>query len=206
MHLRTSIALLLLAMAISAVRPFEYLTWLLEIFPIIVAIPFMVWFGSKGKISPFLLTCIAIHGIVLAIGGHYTYANVPMGNWLVDIGLFQRNNYDKIGHFMQGFVPAVVLNEILIRTGMANQHARLAKAIIVLSCGGISAIYEIIEWQAAVALGSGADEFLGTQGYVWDTQSDMLVAIVGALCMVFIFAKLHERSIRSGFIDEHVPE
>jgi putative membrane protein len=195
MNLKTSVALLLFAMAVSAIKPFEYLTWFLEVFPIIIAIPFMIWFGGKGKISPLLFLFITIHGIVLAIGGHYTYANVPMGNWLVDIGLFQRNNYDKLGHFMQGFVPAMVLNEILIRTGMTAGHARLSKTIIVLSCAGISAVYEIIEWLAAVALGSGADEFLGTQGYVWDTQSDMLMAIIGALCMVFTYGRIHERSI-----------
>jgi putative membrane protein len=195
MHLKTSITLLLLAMAVSAIKPFDYLTWFMEVAPIMIAIPFMVWFGGNGKISPLLMLFITLHGIILAIGGHYTYANVPLGNWLVDIGLFQRNNYDKLGHFMQGFVPALVLHEIMIRTGMANQHARLTKAIIVLSCGGISAIYEIIEWQAAVVLGSGADEFLGTQGYVWDTQSDMLMAIIGALFMVFTCGKVQEKSI-----------
>lgn len=172
---------MVLSIIISGIHPADYLTWLMEIAPIGIGLPFVYYYGKKNKISTALLICIAIHSIVLAIGGHYTYANVPLGNWFVQIGVFSRNNYDKIGHFMQGLTPTLLLIEIFNRKRMGLNYPHFIKIIAIFVCAGFSAIYEIIEWFAAILLGSGADEFLGTQGYAWDTQSDMLFAILGGI-------------------------
>lgn len=195
MHHSLCIIVLCFSMGISAINAYDHLTWALEILPIVIAIPFIYRYGKDQKISSLLLFFIALHGIVLAIGGHYTYARVPLGDWLVHWGLFNRNNYDKVGHFMQGFVPAMILHEIFIRGNICLNSRGIMVTVIILSCGGISALYEIIEWHAAVILGTGAEEFLGTQGYVWDTQSDMLMALIGAMTMTTLFLHVHRTSI-----------
>ena len=135
-----------------------------------------------------------MHCIVLMVGAKYTYAEVPLFDWISEMFGWERNNYDKVGHFMQGFVPALLAREILIRKKVVN-YSGWQNFIIISTCLAFSAFYELIEWWAALLIGEDADAFLGTQGYVWDTQSDMWLALIGAICCVFLLRKLHDRQI-----------
>jgi putative membrane protein len=190
-----TLAIMVLSVLVSGMYPYDTLTWILEVAPIVFGLPLVVYFGRQGNLSRILLIGIAVHAIVLAIGGHYTYAKVPLGDWCVQWGWAERNNYDKVGHFFQGFIPAMILGEMFLRKNIMLNLPVIRPLVIVLACGGISAIYEIIEWQTAVILGAGADDFLGTQGYVWDTQSDMLFACIGALVAVTCIFPLQRRMI-----------
>ena len=151
----------------------------------------------RFRFTNFVYGLIAVHAMILMIGGHYTYAEVPLFNWLRDMGIFTRNNYDKIGHFMQGFVPALVAREIILRNGVVKRGGWLFFIVISIALA-ISALYELFEWGVSVATGSAGDAFLGTQGYVWDTQSDMLFALVGALVALWLFSRLHDRALEKG--------
>jgi putative membrane protein len=142
-----------------------------------------------------LCVLIAIHGLILMLGGAYTYAKVPLGFWMQDWFGFTRNNYDKIGHFAQGFIPAMVAREVLIRQ-FGLSHQKLVAFLCISICLAFSALYEIIEWWSAVAMGSGADAFLGTQGYAWDTQSDMLLALIGASTAMLLLTRWHDRQMQ----------
>jgi putative membrane protein len=177
----------------SAIAPKDYFTWLLEVFPALFAL-FLIGFSYKRfPLTPLLYILILAHSIVLMIGGHYTYAEVPFFD-----GLFgaERNNYDKVGHFFQGFVPAIVAREILIRNKVVKSEAWLNLFVISI-CLAFSAFYELIEWWVAIASGQGAEAFLGTQGYIWDTQSDMLYALVGASMALLFLRKFHDRSLNT---------
>lgn len=185
-----SIALL----ALSGAKPYDRTTWLLEVLPIIIAMPIMFATYRRFPLTNLLYVCIFIHAIVLMVGGAYTYARVPLGFEIADLLGLHRNPYDKIGHFFQGLVPALVAREILIRKELVRGKKILA-FIAVCIVLAISATYELIEWAAAVALGQGADEFLGTQGDQWDTQSDMFLALIGAISALLIFSKTHDRQI-----------
>lgn len=185
-----SIALL----ALSGAKPYDRTTWLLEVLPIIIAMPIMFATYRRFPLTNLLYVCIFIHAIVLMVGGAYTYARVPLGFEIADLLGLHRNPYDKIGHFFQGLVPALVAREILIRKELVRGKKILA-FIVVCIVLAISATYELIEWAAAVALGQGADEFLGTQGDQWDTQSDMFLALIGAISALLIFSKTHDRQI-----------
>ncbi len=178
----------------SGIKPHDYFTWVLEVAPAVIGAVIM-WFTRKRfPLSNFMLTCIAIHAIILMIGGHYTYAEVPIGNWLRDIGVFGRNNYDKVGHFVQGFFPLIYAREILLRNKVVMHRGWLGfLGIAVVGLG--TAIYEIIEWLVAAALGERATDFLGTQGYIYDTQSDMFLALVGGLLAWLLLARAHDRSM-----------
>ena len=200
----------------SGIRPHDYMTWIMEVAPAVLGAVVM-WFTRKRfPLSNFMIGCIAIHAIILMVGGHYTYAQVPIGDWLRDIGIFGRNNYDKLGHFAQGFFPVVYAREILLRnrilnTGTPNtvtvgagilentstsRGMRVWLGFICISIVGlITALYEIIEWLSAVALGDRATDFLGTQGYVYDTQSDMFLALIGGLVALLLITRLHDRSM-----------
>ena len=186
--------LVLLALLASAIRPFDRATWWMEVFPVLVVFP-LLWLTRRSFTwTSLLYVLIAAHALVLILGGAYSYARVPLGFWLQDAFTLSRNPYDKIGHFMQGFVPALAARELMLRRGWVSGRG-VAGFFSVCVAMTVSAVYELIEWLAAVLLGQGADEFLGTQGYVWDTQSDMGFALLGALVAVLVFRRWHDRQI-----------
>ncbi|MBV2194568.1 MAG: DUF2238 domain-containing protein [Azonexus sp.] len=188
------LAIVVVALIASGIAPTDRLTWLMEVAPVLIALPLMIATRRSYPLTLLLTVLIAIHALVLIGGGAYTYAHVPFGFWLQDILGTLRNPYDKIGHFMQGFVPAMVAREILLR-GDFVRGRRMTAFLCICVAMAISACYELIEWAAAVALGQGADEFLGTQGDVWDTQSDMFMALIGASTALLLLARWHDRQL-----------
>jgi putative membrane protein len=189
-----SIALVALLL-LSGAQPYDRTTWALEVFPVIIALPVLWATYRRFPLTTLLYIWIFLHALVLMTGGAYTYARVPLGFYLADLLNLSRNPYDKIGHFFQGFVPALVAREILIRGEFVRGRKMLAFIVICVVLA-ISATYELIEWAAAVALGQGANEFLGTQGDPWDTQSDMLFALIGGVTALLVFSRIHDRQIR----------
>ena len=179
------------ALVWSGVNPKDQLTWLLEVFPALIGGLLMAFTYRSFRLTPLLYGFILAHSIVLMIGGHYTYAEVPLFDHLWGA---TRNNYDKVGHFFQGFVPALLAREILIRKRVVNGNG-WRNLFVVSICLAVSAFYELIEWWVALAAGQGADAFLGTQGYIWDTQSDMAFALVGAVCSLLSLSRLHDRQL-----------
>ncbi|MDO8385733.1 MAG: DUF2238 domain-containing protein [Polaromonas sp.] len=184
----------LAALVASGITPYERGTWVLEVLPVLLALPVLALTRKRFPLSTLLYILIALHMLVLVLGGAYTYARVPLGFWLQDLMGLGRNPYDKIGHFMQGLVPAMVAREILLR-GAYLSSRRMAGFLSVCVAMAISAVYELIEWWAALALGQGADEFLGTQGDIWDTQSDMFLALIGATVAVMLLARWQDRQM-----------
>ncbi len=178
----------------SLINPHDYFTWFLEAAPAILFFLILSLTYKKFKFSLFVYSFILVHCFVLLIGAKYTYAEVPLFNYFKDAFGLERNNYDKVGHFMQGFVPAFIARELLVRLKVVNGKNWL-KYIVVSICLAISAFYEFVEWWVSVATGESADSFLGTQGYVWDTQSDMLYATIGAIIAVTVFSRLHDMSM-----------
>ncbi|MBK9606319.1 MAG: DUF2238 domain-containing protein [Betaproteobacteria bacterium] len=181
-------------LAVSGVRPYDRLTWLMEVAPVLIALPVLWTTWRRFPLTTLLYACIFVHAVVLIVGGAYTYARVPFGFWLQELLGLDRNPYDRIGHLFQGLVPALVTREILLRGGYVQGKKMLAFLVgcVVLA---VSAMYELIEWAAALAIGQGADEFLGTQGDQWDTQSDMFCALVGAVVALLLFSRLHDRQL-----------
>ena len=195
--LLTAIAILwLIGIAASGWSPFDRTTWWLEVFPCFVGFAVMWSTRRKFPLTNLLYALILLHGLVLLVGGAYSYARVPLGFWMQDWFGFERNNYDKIGHFAQGFVPAIIARELLIRKWKVGQR-RLVAFLAVSICLAFSAFYELVEWWAALGLGQGADEFLGTQGDPWDTQSDMFFALLGAIAALSVLPGWHDRQMRS---------
>lgn len=178
----------------SGVHPHHRWTWLAEVFPVIIVIPLLIVTYKKFPLTALAYCLIAIHCCVLIIGGHYTYALTPIGDWLRDVLNLQRNPYDRIGHFAQGFIPAIIIRELLLRTSPLKPGKWLF-AIAVFCCMGISAAYELIEWVGALVSGSGADQFLATQGDVWDTQKDMALAGIGAIISLTLLSRVHDRQL-----------
>jgi len=178
----------------SAINPHDYFTWILEVFPAIIG--FVILLLSFRRFSfTYLTYCfILIHCWILFIGGHYTYAQVPLFNWVREVFHQTRNNYDKLGHFAQGFIPAMIVREVYIRKNIIQKKSWMPFLTVVV-CMAISMCYEFLEWFVSVASGSSGDSFLGTQGDVWDTQSDMLFATIGAICMVIFMSKIQDRQI-----------
>ena len=187
-------AALIALLAYSGVAPYDRTTWALEVFPVVLALPVLWATYRRFPLTGLLYGFIFIHAVALIVGGAYTYARVPLGFALADLFSLGRNPYDKIGHFMQGFVPALVAREILLRGGYVRGRRMLAFIVCCIALA-ISASYELVEWAAAIALGQGADEFLGTQGDPWDTQSDMLLALIGAVAAQLLFSRVHDRQI-----------
>ena len=180
----------------SIINPKEEFTCFLEIIPAIIGILILTLTFNKFRFSNFTYTLILIHCIILFIGGHYTYAEVPFFDYIKEVFHQSRNNYDKVGHFAQGFVPAMIIRELFIRKKViANQS--FFNFIIICICLAISAAYEWIEWFVSIATGEGGDAFLGTQGYVWDTQSDMLFATIGATVALLLFSKTQDNQLRN---------
>lgn len=187
-------ALLLALLALSGYAPYDRATWAMEVAPVVIALPILWATRERFPLTTLLYFWIFVHALVLMLGGAYTYARVPLGFQLQDLFALSRNPYDKIGHFFQGFVPALVAREVLIRLGHVNGKRMLA-FIVVCIVLAVSATYEFIEWGAALALGQGADEFLGTQGDPWDTQSDMFMALTGGIAALLLLSRAHDRQI-----------
>ena len=179
----------------SAWKPHDYPTWWLEVIPALAALVILALTRSRFPLTPLLYWLILVHAVILMVGGHYTYAEVPLGDWFRDWSGGERNNYDKLGHLAQGFVPAVLARELLLRFKVVNGRAWLA-LIVVSICLAFSAFYELIEWWVALLSAEAADSFLGTQGYVWDTQSDMFLALVGACLALLFLSSVHDRQLR----------
>lgn len=192
------LAVLLAAWGIGLVwsgwAPYDRATWWMEVAPAFIAAA-MLW-ATRQRFTPttLMLGLVLVHGLILMVGGKYTYARVPLGFWMQDWFGLTRNDYDRIGHFAQGFVPAIVARELLLRVFHLSSR-RLVAFLAVCICLAVSAAYELIEWGAALAMGQGADEFLGTQGDPWDTQEDMFTALVGAIVAVFTLPRVHDRQI-----------
>lgn len=192
---RLYLALFFLGLFLSAIHPKEYFTWFLEVIPAVLGLLLLAVTYKRFTFTHFTYGFILLHCYILFIGGHYTYAEVPLFDWIKEVMHQSRNNYDKVGHFMQGFVPAMIVRELFIRKKVvANQG--YFNFIIVAICLAISAAYEWLEWGVSVFTGDGGDAFLGTQGDVWDTQSDMLFATIGAVCMVLLFSKWQDKAIK----------
>jgi len=192
---QSALALLVLCALIgSAIAPYDRLTWLMEVAPVIVALPLLVITRQRYPLTHLLYLLIALHALVLIAGGAWSYARVPLGFWLQEWFSLSRNPYDKIGHFMQGFVPALLAREVLLRGAHVTGRRMLAFLSICVALA-FSAFYELIEWWAALGLGQGADEFLGTQGDPWDTQSDMAMALIGASLSMLLRARRHDREL-----------
>ena len=188
------IILYLLGLLLSGIHPQDYFTWLLEVFPAIIGLFVLLLTFKKFKFSDLTYFLILAHCYILFIGGHYTYAEVPLFDWIKDTFEQSRNNYDKVGHFAQGFVPAMIVRELFVRKEIVK-HKSWLSFLTVCVCISISVFYEFLEWLVAIIIGESADSFLGTQGYVWDTQSDMLYATIGALCMVIFISKIQDKQI-----------
>jgi putative membrane protein len=178
----------------SVILPKDYLTWFMETLPAMIALIILLLTRKRFPLTDLLYGLILIHCIILMIGGHYTYAEVPLFNWLKEIGIFERNNYDKVGHFTQGFVPAMIAREIIIRNDILK-HKGWLNFFVISVCLTISASYELIEWWVALLIGQDAEAFLGTQGYIWDTQSDMAYALFGAIMALFTLSRPHDLAI-----------
>jgi putative membrane protein len=185
----------LVCLVVSRIGALEPGTWVLEVFPIFIAVPVLIATSRRFPLTPLAYRLIFVHALILMIGGHYTYAKVPLGFWAERVFHLARNNYDRVGHFAQGFVPAIITREILLRTSPLRRGKWLA-VLVTCVCLSVSACYEFIEWGAAVMGGSSADAFLGTQGDVWDTQWDMLTALIGAIVAQLLLSRVHDRELR----------
>ena len=178
----------------SWINPHDRFTWWLESLPAIVGVVLLLGFQKKFPLSTMLLVLVWLQSVVLVVGGHYTYAEVPLGEWAKGWFGWQRNNYDKLGHFAQGFVPAILTREILLRTSPLR-GSRWLGFLVVCVCLAFSAFYELAEWFTAITTGEAADAFLGTQGDPWDTQTDMLMALIGATVAMLFMRGVHDRSL-----------
>jgi putative membrane protein len=183
-----------LALAVSGVGPKDRLTWLLEVGPVLIGAPVLVATARRFPLTPLLYRLLFLHALVLILGGHYTYAEVPLGEWAKEAFGLARNHYDRLGHLMQGFVPAILAREVLLRRSPLVRGGWLRLAVTSV-CLAFSALYELIEWAAALATGDAATAFLGTQGDVWDTQWDMFLALCGALLAQALLSRLHDRQL-----------
>jgi putative membrane protein len=188
------IAVFPLVLLWSGIAPKDRITWILEVAPALIGAAILLATQRSFPLTPLVYGMILVHCIILMVGGHYTYAEVPLFDWLRDVVGGTRNNYDKLGHFAQGFVPAMIAREILVRRKIINGGA-WRNFFILCFCLALSAFYELIEWWAAVISTDGAEDFLGTQGYIWDTQSDMLMALIGAMTALILPGRLHDRQL-----------
>lgn len=190
----TWVAVFAAVLAWSAIAPADRLTWWMEVIPAIAGFAILLLTRKRFPLTDLLYVLILIHAVILMVGGHYTYAEVPIGDWVRDLVGGERNNYDKLGHFAQGFIPAIITREILVRNRVLSSGRWLTFLVLCVVLA-FSAFYELIEWWAALLSGEAADAFLGTQGYVWDTQSDMLWALCGGIISLLTLSKLHDRQI-----------
>jgi len=189
--------LVLAALVVSGIAPYDRATWWMEVLPAMIALVVIGATHRRFPLTEMVLVLIAVHALILIMGGAYTYARVPLGFWLQDVFGFERNPYDRIGHLAQGFVPAMIARELLIRLKVLARQGAWLFFLVCCICLAISALYELIEWQAAVIMGQGATEFLGTQGDPWDTQADMALALVGAVLAQSLLSRWHDRQIQA---------
>ena len=178
----------------SGAQPVERGTWWLEVAPVLIGVPLLVISFSRFRLSPLLYRLLFLHAVILMVGGHYTYAQVPIGFWAQDLLDLSRNHYDRVGHLAQGFVPAILAREILLRRSPLRRGKWLF-FLVVSVCLAFSALYELIEWWAALVGGDSAESFLGTQGDVWDTQWDMFLALLGSVAAQVLLRRAHDRSM-----------
>jgi putative membrane protein len=178
----------------SAIGPKDRFTWFLEVLPALIGLAVLAATWRRFRLTPLAYLLILIHCLILMVGGHYTYAEVPLFDWLRETTGGARNNYDKLGHFAQGFVPAMIARELLLRLEVVKGR-RWMNFLVVCICLALSAFYELIEWWVALTSGEGAEAFLGTQGYIWDTQSDMALALAGAILALALLSRLHDRQL-----------
>jgi len=178
----------------SAIRPHDYFTWMLEVFPAIIGAVILALTYRRFRFTTLVYTLIAMHMIILMVGGHYTYAEVPIGNWIRDQFQLSRNHYDRLGHFAQGFVPAMIAREVLLRLNVLKR-GRWLFVMVVSICLAVSALYELLEWTVSALTGSAGDAFLGTQGDVFDTQKDMALALVGAVTALLTLSMFHDKQL-----------
>jgi putative membrane protein len=183
-----------IALVVSGIGPRDRGTWFLEVLPVLIAAPLLLFTWKPFRLTPLAYRLIFLHALVLMLGGHYTYAHVPLGFWLQDLFDFARNPYDRIGHFMQGFVPAILIREILLRRSPL-QPGKWTFFLVSAVALAFSAVYEFTEWWAALLLGEGAMAFLGTQGDEWDTQWDMFLALLGAVSAQLLLSRIHDREL-----------
>jgi putative membrane protein len=193
-QLMTLLALASVAVLVSAYEPYDGLTWLLEVGPVLIGVPLLFATRRSFPLTRLLYYLLFFHALILILGGHYTYARVPIGFWLQDGFDLARNHYDRLGHVAQGFVPAILAREILIRRSPLVPGGLLF-LVVTSICLAFSACYELIEWGAAIVMGQGAESFLGTQGDVWDTQWDMFLALCGALTAQWSLGRMHDRQL-----------
>jgi putative membrane protein len=186
--------LIILLLLLTAIKPYDRDTWLMEVAPVIIAIPALLLTYRILPLTTLLYTLIFLHATVLIVGGAYTYARVPLGFWMQDMFSFSRNHYDRIGHFFQGFVPAPIAREILLKKGYIS-NGRMLGFLCICVAMAISAWYELIEWVAALILGQAADEFLGTQGDPWDTQWDMFMCFIGSVTAILTMSRFQDRQM-----------
>jgi putative membrane protein len=184
----------ILALAASAVGAYDRVTWILEVFPILLGVPLLIATRRRFPLTPLAYRLLFLHALILMVGGHYTYARVPLGFWVRDLLGLARNHYDRLGHFAQGFVPAILAREILLRRDVVRRGGWLF-FLVTCVCLSLSAVYEFVEWGSAVLGGAAADDFLGTQGDIWDTQWDMLCALLGALAAQLTLSRMHDRQV-----------
>ncbi len=183
-----------LALVASGIAPYDRLTWLMEVLPVLIAAPLLLASRGRLPLTPLVYVLIAVHGLILIYGGAYTYARTPFGFWLQEYLGFMRNPYDRIGHLAQGFIPAMVARELLLRVfGISGR--KILFFLVLCVCLAISAFYELIEWWAALLIGAEADEFLATQGDIWDTQWDMFLALIGAFAAQLLLGRWHDRQL-----------
>ncbi len=187
-------AVVIPAAALSGIGPNDRLTWYLEIFPVAIALPLLYLTARRFPLTPMVYWLIGFHCLVLILGSHYTYARVPPGFWVQDLFDFSRNHYDRFGHLMQGFVPAIAVREILLRLTPLGRGGWLG-FLVIMTCLAVSAMYEFLEWWVAVGTGTAAEAFLATQGDVWDTQWDMFLAGLGATAAVLLLSRVHDRAL-----------
>ncbi|WP_338590736.1 DUF2238 domain-containing protein [Shewanella khirikhana] len=180
----------------SAIGPLDRFTWFLEVVPALIGFAILAATERRFPLTPLVYGLILIHCVILMVGGHYTYAEVPLFDWLKEPMGWERNNYDKLGHFAQGFIPAMIARELVLRLGVMKK-GHWCNFFVVCFCLAFSAFYELIEWWVAIATGEGAEAFLGTQGYVWDTQSDMGFALLGAIVALLTLSRWHDRQLAS---------
>ncbi len=191
---KTWLGIFFSALIWSGIYPKDYLIWILETAPAIIAFIVLITTRQTFRLTDLAYRLVLIHSLILMVGGHYTYAEVPLFDWLKDLFHLDRNNYDKVGHFAQGFVPAIIAREIIIRKQVVENSSWLHFFVICI-CLAISAFYELIEWWVAVLSQEAAEAFLGTQGYIWDTQSDMAYALLGAILALAMLSRLHDRQL-----------
>jgi putative membrane protein len=190
------LTLVLVVLAWSGLDPHDRFTWFLEVAPVLIGLPIIIVTRARFPLTPLLCLLLSIHAVILMVGGKYTYAEVPAGFWVQDLLGFERNHYDRLGHFAQGFVPAILAREILWRRSPLR-GSRWLGFVVVSICLAFSAFYELIEWWTAAASGAASDAFLGTQGDPWDTQWDMFLALIGANTSLLLLRQVHDRQLAS---------